>query len=158
MRGSKPGNKNLDRQRVINHIAAEIWIVTVGLSALIRIRCARQQRVAAGLCRRDPVVFPAPPCVPVYWVEEITLYPRCAAVEADRDIGDIGVPRPCSTQDGVGAAGFNRLVHAWPSDLRLQFHLCERPTHGSPIAIIPIAIIGGLPVALKWPRCCDDGG
>src|SRR3984893_12845851 len=114
---SRRSYKDLDWQRMIDHIAAEIRIVTVRLSALVCSRRTRQQRIAARLCRRDPVVFPASPCVPVYRVEEFALNPRCAAIEADPDLGDIGVPRPCGTENGVGAAGFEPLVHAGTCNL-----------------------------------------
>src|SRR5438445_6465074 len=107
---SNRGHKDLDRQRVIDHIAAEIWIVTVRLRTLVCARRARQQRMTPGLCRRDPIVFPAAPGVPGYRVEEIALNPRCAAIEADPDLRDVGVPRPGGTENGVGATGFEPLV------------------------------------------------
>src|SRR3982074_1037173 len=137
----KRSDKALDWQGVIDRIAAEVRIVTVWLGTLVCSLCARQQCVAAGLCGRHPVVFPAPPCVPVDRVEEIALNPRGAAIEADPELGDFSVPRPCGTKDGVGAAGLDRLVHARPRDLRLQLHLRERPAHGSPIGIVPIAVV-----------------
>jgi hypothetical protein len=90
---SKRSYKDLDRQRVIDHIAAEIWIVTLWLGRLVCSRRPRQQRITAGLCRRDPIVVPAAPGVPAHRVEEIALNPRCAAIEADPDLGDFGVPR-----------------------------------------------------------------
>ena len=52
--------KDLDRKRVINHIAADIRIVTVWLGALLFSRRAPAAG-AARLCRRDPIVFPAAP-------------------------------------------------------------------------------------------------
>src|SRR5882762_9986882 len=131
-RSSQRSYKDLDWQRVIDHIAAEIWIVTVWLGSLVCSLGTCQQRITAGLCRRDPIVFPAAPCVAVDRVDEIALNPRCAAVEADPDLGNIGVPRPCGAKNGVGAIGFERLVHAWTCDLRLQFHFGERPAHRCP--------------------------
>jgi hypothetical protein len=89
---SNRSHKDLDWQGVVDHIAADIWIVSVWLATLVCSHRARQQRTAARLCRRDPIVFPAAPCVPVYRVEEIALNPRCAAVQANPDFGDIGVP------------------------------------------------------------------
>jgi len=52
--------KDLDRKRVINHIAADIRIVTVWPGAL---RFSRRAPAAgaARLCPRDPIVFPAAP-------------------------------------------------------------------------------------------------
>src|SRR5216684_5756929 len=114
---SRRSYKDLNWQRMIDHIAAEIWIVTVRLGTLVCSRRTRQQRIAARLCRRDPIVFPASPCMPVYRVEEFALNPRRAAVEADPDLGDIGVPRPSGTEDGVGAIGFEPLVHAGACNL-----------------------------------------
>src|SRR6266403_5851040 len=110
-RNSDRSYKDLDWQRVIDHITAEIWIVAVRLGTLVCSRRARQQRIAARLCRRNPIVFPAAPCVPVYRVEEIALNPRCAAIEADPDLGDIGVPRPSGAENGVGTIGFESLIH-----------------------------------------------
>src|SRR5260370_18626066 len=104
-RNSERSYKDLDWQRVIDHIAAEIWIVTIWLGTLVCSRRARQQRITARLCRRNPVVFPAAPCVPSDRVEEIALNPRCAAVEADPDLGDIGIASPGGTKNGVGATG-----------------------------------------------------
>src|SRR3979411_184503 len=104
-RNSKRSYKDLDWKRVIDHIAAEIWIVTVWRGTLVCSRCARQQLITAWLCRRDPIVFPAAPCVPAYRVDEIALNPRCAAIEADPDLGDVGVPRPSGTENG-GTTGF----------------------------------------------------
>src|SRR6266849_2231439 len=92
-RSSQRSYKDLNWQRVIDHIAAEIWIVTFWLGTLVCSRRARQQRITARLCRRDPIVFPAAPCVRAYRVEEIALNPRCAAIEADPDLGDIGDAR-----------------------------------------------------------------
>jgi hypothetical protein len=93
-RSSKRSYKDLDWQRVIDHIAAEIWIVTNWLGTLVCSRRARQRRITAGLCRRDPIVFPAAPCVAAYRVDEIALNPRCAAVKADPDLGDLSLPGP----------------------------------------------------------------
>src|SRR6266849_2197107 len=155
---SRRSYKDLNWQWMIDHIAAEVWIVTVWLGALVCSRRTRQQRIAARLCRRDPIVFPASPCVPAYRVEEFALNPRCAAIEADPDLGDIGVPRPSGTENGIGAAGFEPLVHAGACDLRLQFHLRERPAHRYPLGIIPIAVVGSLPVALKRLRGRNDVG
>src|SRR5229473_1279797 len=87
-RSSQRSYKDLNWQRVIDHIAAEIWIVTFWLGTLVCSRRARQQCITARLCRRDPIVFPAAPCVRAYRVEEIALNPRCAAIEADPDLGD----------------------------------------------------------------------
>jgi hypothetical protein len=109
--------KDLDWQRVIDYIAAEIWIVTLWLDTLVCSRRARQQRIAARLCRRGPIVFPAAPCVPAYRVKEVALEPRCATVEADPDLGDIGIPRPSGTENGIGATGFEPLVHTGACDL-----------------------------------------
>ena len=72
---SKRSHKNLNRQRVINHIAAEIGIVIVRLGTLVCSRRARQQCIAARLCWSDPIILPAAPCVPVYRVEELALNP-----------------------------------------------------------------------------------
>src|SRR5882672_9509788 len=91
---SKCSYKDLNGQRVIDHIAAEIWIVIIRLGTLVCSPRTRQQRMAARLCRRNPIVFPASPCVPVYRVEEFALNPRRASIKANPDFGDIGVARP----------------------------------------------------------------
>src|SRR4030088_275607 len=93
-RTSRRSYKDLNGQRVIDHIAAEIWIVTVRLGMLVSSLCARQQRIAAGLRGGDPVVLPAAPCMPVDRVEEIPLNPRRASIKADPYLGDIGAARP----------------------------------------------------------------
>src|ERR1700732_2371225 len=87
-RTSKRSNKDLNWQRVIDHIAAEIRIVTVWLGTFVCSRRARQQRITAGLCRRDPVVFPAAPCVAAYGVDEIALHPRSAGGEGGQTLGE----------------------------------------------------------------------
>ena len=90
---SKRSYKDLDRKRVINHIAAEIRIMTVRLGTLVCSRRARQQRIAPRLCRSDPIVLPAAPCVPVYRVEELALNPRRAAIiRYDNRCGRFGYP------------------------------------------------------------------
>src|SRR5262249_942438 len=122
-RQSMGSYKDLNWQRVIDDIAAEIWIVTVGLDTLVCSARTCQQRIAARLCRRDPIVSPAPPCMADDRVEEIALNPRGAAIEADRDLGDIGISCPSGTEDGIGAIGLEPLVGAGARDLRLQFHL-----------------------------------
>src|ERR1700730_15147535 len=114
---SRRSYKDLNWQWMIDHIAAEIWIVTVWLGALVCSRRTRQQRLAAWVCRSHPILLPASPCVPAYRVEDCALNPRPAAIEADPDLGDIGVPRPSGTEDGVGAAGFEPLVHAGACNL-----------------------------------------
>src|SRR5260370_16565020 len=107
---------------MMGHIAAEIWVVTIWLGTLVCSHRTRQQRITAGLCRRDPIIFPAAPCVPAYRVEELALNPRCAAIEADPDLGNIGVPRPGGTENGLGPTAFEPPVHPPPADLRLHFH------------------------------------
>src|SRR6266566_6782223 len=105
--------------------------------------------MAAGLCRRNPIVFPASPCVPIYRVEEFALNPRGASIKTDPDLGNISVAGPSGTEDGIGATGFEPLVHTRACDLRFQFHLRERPAHRCSLGIIPIGVVGRLPVALK---------
>src|SRR5882724_8143127 len=155
---SKCSYKDLYWQRMIDHIAAEIWIVTVRLGTLVGSPRTRQQRVAARLCRRNPIVFPAAPCAPVYRVEEFALNPRCASIKANPDFGDVGVARPSGTENGVGTIRFESLIHTGARDLRFQLHLRERPADGCSLGIIPIAVVGGLPVALKRLRGRNDVG
>src|SRR5258705_4712704 len=155
---SKCSYKDLNGQRVIDHIAAEIWIVIIRLGTLVCSPRTRQQRMAARLCRRNPIVFPASPCVPVYRVEEFALNPRRASIKANPDLGDIGRPRPSGTENGVGTIGFESLIHTGACDLRFQLHLRERPAHGCSLGIIPIAVVGSLPVALKRLRGRNDVG
>src|ERR1700675_3144844 len=157
-RNSNRSHKDLDWQGVVDHIAAEIWIVSVWLATLVCSHRTRQQRITAGLCRRDPIVFPAAPCVAAYRVDEIALHPRCAGVEADQDLGNVGVPCPGGTEYGVGATGFEALVDTGACDLRLQFHLGERAAYRCPLGIIPITVVGSLPVALEGLRGCNDVG
>src|SRR6202166_3227852 len=107
---------------MIDHIAAVIWIVVVGLATLVGPLCARQQRIAAGLRGRAPIVFPAAPGVAGYRVEEIALKPRSAAIEADPDLRDGGVARPGRTENGVARTGSGPLVYPRAGDLRLQLH------------------------------------
>src|SRR6266849_8800535 len=155
---SKCSYKDLYWQRMIDHIAAEIWIVAVRLGTLVCSPRTRQQRIAARLGRRNPIVFPASPCVPVYRVEELALNPRGASIDANPDLGDIGAPRPSGAENGVRTIGFESLIHTGACDLRFQFHLRERPAHGCPLGIIPIAVVGRLPVALKRLRGRNDVG
>src|ERR1700759_5024662 len=96
---SRRSCKDFDWQRMINHITAEICIVTCWLSTLIGSGRARQKRVAAWLGRRDPIIFPAAPSVRAYRVNEIAPNPGCAGVDADPDLGDIGVPRPSGSEN-----------------------------------------------------------
>jgi hypothetical protein len=155
---SKRGYKDLDWQRVIDHIAAEIGIVTFWLRPSVCSRRAGQKRKAARLCRRDPIVFPTAPCVPAYWIDEVALNPRCAPIEADPYFSDLGVPGPSGAKNGVGATRSEPLVYTGTRDLRLQFHFREWPAHGYPLGIIPIAVVGSLPIALKWLRGRNDLG
>src|SRR5882757_10299356 len=67
------GDKDLDRQRVVDHIAAEVRVVAVWLQALVRTLGASQKCIPTGLRRRDPVVSPAPPRITVYRIEELAL-------------------------------------------------------------------------------------
>src|SRR5216683_265782 len=146
---SKCSYKDLNGQRMIDHIAAEIWIVPVRLGTLVCSPRAGQQRIAARLCRRNPIVFPASPRVPVYRVEEFALNPRRASTEANPNLGDVGVVSPSGAENGEGTIGFESLIHAGARDLRFQFHLRERPADRCSLGIIPIAVVGSLPVALK---------
>src|SRR6266850_3923214 len=157
-RSSERSYKDLNWQRVIDHIAAEIWIVTVRLGTLVCSLRTRQQRIAAWLCRRNPIVFPASPCVPVHRVEELALNPRRASIKANPNFGDVGVPRPSGTENGVGTIRFESLIHTGACDLRFQLHLRERPAHRCSLGIIPIAVVGSLPVALKRLRGRNDVG
>src|SRR5215217_4735104 len=102
---------------MIDHVAAEICIVTVRLGTLVCSPRTRQQRITARLCRRNPIVFPAAPCVPVYLVQEIALNPRRASIKADPDLVDIGASRPGGTENGVGPIGFEPLIHTGACDL-----------------------------------------
>ena len=49
-RSSKRSYKDLDWQRVIDHIAAEIWIVTIWLGTLV---CSRRARTGSQLIDRS---------------------------------------------------------------------------------------------------------
>ena len=77
---------------------------------------------------------------------------RVVLTEANISNGDIGVAGPSGTEDGIGAIGFEPLVHAGACDLQFQFHLRERLAHRCSLGIIPIAVVGRLPVALKRLR------
>src|SRR5882757_4205104 len=106
---------------MIDHVAAKIRIVIVWLSSLVCSRCARQERIATRLHRRDPIVFPAAPSVRPYRIDEITANPRCAAIEADPYFSDIGVPGPSDAKNSVGATRLQSLVYTGTGDLRFQF-------------------------------------
>src|SRR5206468_4570407 len=97
----------------------------------------------------DPIVFPAAPCVTVHRIEEIALNPRRASIKTDPDLGDIGIASPGSTVNGVRAIGFEPLVHPRTCDLGFQSHLCERSTDRYSRGIVPIGVVGRLPVALE---------
>src|SRR5258707_1005975 len=103
--GRRLGDKDLNWQRVIDHVAAEIRIVIVWLDTFVRTFRAGEQRVAAEMCRRNPLVLPAPPRVPVYGIEKVALHPRCATIDADPDLRYIGVPRPCRAENRIAATG-----------------------------------------------------
>src|ERR1700747_3453212 len=115
---------------MIDHVAAEVRIVVVRLHTVIRTFSAREQRVATSLPRRDPVVFPAPPCVPTYGIEEIALDPRCAAIEADPNLRYIGITRPSGAENRIAPARLQRFIYARAGDLRFQLHFGERAANG----------------------------
>ena len=73
--GRRLGDKDLDRQRMVDYIAAEIRIVAVWLDSLVPTLGASQKCIPTGLRRRDPVVSPAPPRIAVYRIEELALDP-----------------------------------------------------------------------------------
>src|SRR4030088_1064489 len=157
-RSRRLSDKDLDRQRVVDHIAAEVRVVAVWLQALVRTLGASQKCIPTGLRRRDPVVFPASPGVPVYGVEEVAVDPRCAAINADPDLRYNGVPRPCGAENRIGATRLERLIHARARDLGFQLHLGEGPANGCSGGIVPVAIVGCLPVALEGLRGRNDVG
>src|SRR5258708_29946106 len=97
------GDKDLDRQRVVDDVAAEVRIVAVSLEALVPTPGARQNCIVTGSRRRDPVVFPAPPRGPAYRIAEVALDPRSAAVDAHPGLCSIGRPRPFGTQPLIGS-------------------------------------------------------
>ena len=152
---SRPGYKDLDWQRVIYHIAAKIGIVTFWLRSSVCSRRASQKRIAARLCWRGPIVFPAAPCVPAYRIDEISLNPRCAAIEADPYFSDVGVSGPSGAKDSVGAARSEPLVYTRTRDLRLQFHFRERSPNGYSLGIIPkrrSRKFANSPEMAAWPQ------
>src|SRR5258708_37389009 len=149
---SRGGNEDLDWKRVNDHVTAEIRIVLVGLDALVSGFRAGEQRVAARSSRRDPVVLPAPPCVPAQRIEEIALDPRCTAVQAEPDLRYIGVAGPHCAENRIGTTRLERLINARSRDLGLQLHFSEWPANRYSGRVVPIRIVGRLPITLE--RLC----
>jgi len=67
-------------------------------------------------------------------------------------------PRPSGSENGVGLTGLWPFVDTGACNLGLPFHLGERPAHRCPFGIVPIGVVGRLPVTLKRLRDRNDIG
>src|SRR5437868_7937428 len=108
-----------------------------------------QQGVAPRLPRSLPSKLPTSPRMPAHGVEEFGLGPSLSAVCAYRDLTDLGLPRPCGAENRVDLVRGQHFVNAWPGDLGFEFHLSQRAPHGLSVQVLPVAVVGGLPVTAK---------
>src|SRR6266436_8660070 len=89
------GDKYLNWKRMIDHIAAVVLVMIVGLHAT-RIFGAGHQCVSSCFLRRHPIKLPAPPRMALRWIEELRPSPGEAAIGAHRYFGNLTLARPCS--------------------------------------------------------------
>src|SRR6266849_5775971 len=92
-------NKYLDRQGVVDHVAAVTLVMLVRLDVAVRIFGSGQQGVLPRLLRCQPIKLPTPPRMPLNGVEEFCLGPGLPTVRAHRDPRDLGLARPRSAGD-----------------------------------------------------------
>src|SRR5258708_5329131 len=78
-------DKDLDWQRLVDHIAAVVLVMLVRLDAAVRTLRSRQQRVSPRLLRRKPVKLPTTPRIPLNGIEKFCLGPNFPTVGAHRD-------------------------------------------------------------------------
>src|SRR5258705_3848568 len=112
----------LDRERVIDHIGAVAPVVLVRLDDAGRVPGAGQQRVLPRLLRRQPIKFPASPCMSSYRVYEFCLGPGSATVGAHRNLRHIRFTRPCSTVNRVDPVWSERFINTWSRNLGFELH------------------------------------
>src|SRR5262249_39024783 len=93
--------------------------------------------------------LPTSPRIPLSGVEEFCLGPGLSTIRAHRDLRDLGLARPRRAENRVGLVRGERFIHTWPGDLGLHLHLAQRAAHGFALYIIPVSIVGRLPVSLK---------
>src|SRR6267154_371776 len=84
-------NKDLDWQRVVDHVAAVVRVMLIRLDVTVRIFGPGQQGVSPRLPRRQPIKLPTSPCMPLNGVEEFCLGPGLPAVRAHRDPRYLGL-------------------------------------------------------------------
>src|SRR6266851_10191181 len=116
-------NKDLDWQRVVDHVGAVVRVMLVRLDATVRIFGPGQQDVLPRLPRRKPIKLPTSPRMPLNGVEEFCLGPGLPAVRAHRDPGYLGLAGPGNAGNRVYLIRGKRLVNTWSGDLGLQLHL-----------------------------------
>src|SRR6266481_1092713 len=109
-------NKYLDRQGVVDHVAAVVLVVLVRLDVPVRIFGPGQEGVLPRLLRRQPIKLPTSPRMPLNGVDEFCLGPSLPPVRAHRDPRDLGLARPRSAGNRVDLVRGKRLVHTWSRD------------------------------------------
>src|SRR6476660_6321526 len=87
-------NKDLDRQRMVDHIAPIVRVMILRLDEPVGIFGPSHQRVSPGLLWSKPIKFPAAPRMPINGVYESCVRPRIAAVAAHRDFSYLAFACP----------------------------------------------------------------
>src|SRR5260370_14006630 len=134
-------NKDLDWQRVVDHVAAVVRVMLIRLGATVRIFGPGQQDVSPRLLRSVPIKLPTSPRIPLNGVEEFCLGPGLPTVRAHRDLRYLGLARPGSAGNRVHLVRGKRFVNSWSGDLGLQLHLSQRAPHGLSIQLIPASVV-----------------
>src|SRR5262249_36201480 len=108
-----------------------------------------QERVPSRYLGRPPIELPSSPGMLIRGVDELRLRPGSATIGTDADSGDLGLARPRRAGDRKGRVGGERFVDPGASDLGLHLDLPQRTTDRLPLDVVPVRVVGGLPVALK---------
>src|SRR5438105_8051067 len=101
-RGTAPlPHVHLDRHNVVDDVRPPIRVPLHRLRVAAAVGGPGHERVSTRLLWRLPNVFPQPPGVFHWLVQETDLAPGRATVRADFDFGDLRLARPGGAEDAV---------------------------------------------------------
>src|SRR5579864_2329358 len=110
-------NKDFDRQRMIDRVAAVVRVMLIRLYVTVCILGPGHQGVPPRLLRSMPVELPTSPRMRFDAVEEFRLRPGLPAVRAHRDPRYLGLACPRSAENLVVLVRGKRFVNSRSGDL-----------------------------------------
>src|ERR1700688_2327076 len=105
-----------------------------------------------------PVVLPPAPHTKDGGIYDLGFRPRLHGLCRNFHFDDLVFSGPGRSEDGVAAAGGYDLTDARTRNGGFDLHLQQWATDGQSIFVVPVTVVGCLPVALKRFIDSPDGG